>query len=720
MMTKKTKRTEQEIFDELSALCTSPGYIHVIAYFCLRDNMIQYSGAMKPEDMHVLHGNSRLIRTEITVLLGLMVKLEIDYAIPLPNTLQQYADKSEALLEELHHAMSGDFLAGLTPEILQDKDFNPFTSGAILRESIFYGGESAYSSQYRDFSPSKYERDDSWLKANKGYSIHDGHKVVSAVGRIQNEKPIDSIKALKKLSPDQWTYLPGYEFNAVEVAEKADLPTDVVERVLAAFTLPDSERNTEYQKLQDFNIVSALPLIKRGKNYILLNIYSLTEAFYQSPFYWMSADTAYQPTAMDNRGKFTEEFSARRLASVFGENNVYSNVNIFTSKDTTAGEIDVLVLYGDRLILLQAKSKQLTIAARQGDDKQLRTDFKQAIQASCDQGYSCARLLLDTKATLRTPDGVEVIRPTEIKDVYVLCVISDHYPALSFQTRQFLKFAPMERVSPPFVMDVFLLDAMTEMLDSPLHLLSYVDRRTNYNDRFMSSHELNILGYHLRQNLWINNGNDLVMLTDDMGAELDLSMLVRRENIPGPWTPNGVLTRLCKTTLGKILKQIERECNPAMLAFGFVILTLSEKAVVELSKAIDEISRRTREDRKSHNISVPLEDGKTGFTVHCNYDPVEIASDKLMTYCMMRKYAQKADGWFGICIAPSDSSIIFGGHLESKWELDIDMDERTKDMEQPIKLEGASLRHLLKRPKIGRNDPCPCGSDKKSKQCCHA
>ena len=48
-------------------------------------------------------------------------------------------------------------------------------------------------------------------------------------------------------------------------------------------------------------------------------------------------------------------------------------------------------------------------------------------------------------------------------------------------------------MSPPFVMDVFALDAITEMLNSPLQLLSYIDRRTGYTEKLMASHELTIL-----------------------------------------------------------------------------------------------------------------------------------------------------------------------------------------------------------------------------------
>lgn len=38
------ERTEREIFSELETLCADPGYIHAVAYFCFRDNLIKYTG----------------------------------------------------------------------------------------------------------------------------------------------------------------------------------------------------------------------------------------------------------------------------------------------------------------------------------------------------------------------------------------------------------------------------------------------------------------------------------------------------------------------------------------------------------------------------------------------------------------------------------------------------------------------------------------------------
>ncbi|TOM27544.1 hypothetical protein CGH79_25320, partial [Vibrio parahaemolyticus] len=71
-------------------------------------------------------------------------------------------------------------------------------------------------------------------------------------------------------------------------------------------------------------------------------------------------------------------FTAERLALVFGKENVLTNIDIFDGKGK-AGEIDVLVTFGRFAIVVQAKSKKLTIEARKGNSQQLEGDFKKAI-----------------------------------------------------------------------------------------------------------------------------------------------------------------------------------------------------------------------------------------------------------------------------------------------------------------------------------------------------
>lgn len=712
-------RSEQEIFEELASLCVSPGYAHALAYLCSRDNMIRYSGEMTAEDMQHLFSKSRLIRTETSTLIGLMLKSPIDYTLPAPPVLEKYIESTEALLEEIHHAMLASFWQDIDPAMIAEEDFNPFTSGAALREPIFYGGESAYSFQYRDFSPAKYANDAPWLIANRGFSIHDARNVVFAISRLQDEKSISVMRALHGTPQETWTFLPGNTFSVQEVADYGRIDTAIVDRVLSAFAVPPDACNGHFKALHDFNIANASPLIRMPDGtYLLFHIYSLVEALYEVPFYWMGADKAYVSTAMQNRGIFTEQFAVERLRQVFGVESVLANIDIYESKDTKLAEIDVLVLFGNRAVVLQAKSKRLTLEARRGNDLQIKDDFKKSIQDSSDQAYRCAKLIEEGRCSFKDAAGNAVTLPARLKRIYVICLISDHYPALSFQARQFLKFAATDTISPPFVMDVFALDAMTEMLSSPLHFLSYVHRRTGYTDKLMASHELTILSYHLKKNLWLDDEHDMVVLDDDISADLDLAMLVRREGIPGKGTPEGILTRFSGTALGRMVKAIEARPDPATIDLGFTLLTLGEDTVSEVSAVIDMLAKQGIADGQNHDVTVGLGSGSTGLTIHCNDDPIKVAGPSLQKHCYARKYTEHAQTWFGVCVRPMDQALRFGVNLEFPWEQNGTMDALTKHMGKPGNLTALVREAAKARAKMGRNESCPCGSGKKYKKCC--
>lgn len=709
-------RRESEILADLAKLCAAPGYVHAVAHLCFRDNLVMFSGEMKPEDMRHLFSESRLIRTEITTLIGFLIKNEIDYTLPPPATLGEYVEKSDALLQELHHAMSATIFASLDPTKIADPNFNPFNSGEALREPIFYGGESAYVFQYRELALKKYANDDEWLKAHKAFSITDARHVVHIISRLQDKKVTAAVRALREKPPEEWTVLPGFAFSAQEVADEGKLDTHVVQRVLDAFALPVAEKNAGFNALNDFNAANAFPLLGKGpQEFVLFHQYSLVEALYEAPFYWMGADKAYVSVAMGNRGRFTEDFSRERLERVFGANNVFANVDVVDPKGNKAGEIDVLVVFGNRAIVLQAKSKRLTLEARRGNDGQIRDDFKKSIQDSYDQGYECAKFLTDRSYRL-VKAGIELAITRDFKEIYIFCVVCDHYPALAFQARQFLKYKSDAVIQPPFVMDVFTLDAMTEMLESPLRLLSYVSQRTKYSEKLISPHELTILSYHLKQNLWLEDKYDMVMLHDDISADLDVAMAVRRDGVPGKRTPDGILTRFTATALGRLVQQIEAEPDPGTIELGFMLLTLGENTVIDTSKGIERITAQARKDGKHHDLTIGISSGRTGLTIHCNSDPIPIAGARLQDHCHRRKYTEKADTWFGVCMFPNER-LRFGINLDFKWEQSADMDARTHTMKKAKPIAEA-LAADAKKQKIGRNDPCPCGSGKKYKKCC--
>src|SRR6202035_1699186 len=123
----------------------------------------------------------------------------------------------------------------------------------------------------------------------------------------------------------------------------------------------------------------------------------------------------------------------------FGAHRVFQNVEIFRLKGQVVAEIDVLVLFGNRAIVLQAKSKKLTLPARKGNDLLLQADFKAAVQDAVDQAMACAQFLGDPSVTLHCRDGSAVPLAQRPQTVFPMSVVSDHYPALAFQSRCFSK-----------------------------------------------------------------------------------------------------------------------------------------------------------------------------------------------------------------------------------------------------------------------------------------
>lgn len=713
-------RQEPAIFDDLAVLCVSPGYIHAIAYFCFRDHVVGFGDALRGEDYAKLFSFDRLIRTEISTLIGLMLRAQRDLARPDERTLQQYLERTEALLKELHEALNEPAKTAMAAAIADPtKSTNPFTGAALLREPIFYGAESAYASQYRDLSVLKYGRDEAWLTTNKGFSAEEAQKVVAAICNFLSDHLLKILKSLKGVPPEQWTMLSGFEFTAVDVVTGSGLGVATVDAVLAAFSFPD-DGNPTFTALHEFNAANAFPVLKGEDGKYTLFLYaSLAEALYETPFYWMAADKAYEPTVMTNRGLFAEGFTADRLEKVFGGTNVLRNVDIWETKarKKKVSEIDTLVLFGNRAIVLQSKSKKLTLAARKGNDLQLRADFKGAVQDACDQAMLCSEHLIRNSAIFTDPDGNE-IAISSLKQVFPVCVVSDHYPALSFQARQFLSYKTTSAIQVPLVCDVFFIDVVTEFLETPLRFLSYLELRARVGENISLSHEINALGFHLKRNLWLGE-HDFIAIEDDLSVDLDIAMAARRDGLPGERVPPGILTALKGTAIGRIIDQIEHRSEAAAIGVGLELLRFSGKSVKELSRGIDAIVAAAAKDKKHHDITVASSEATSGITVHCNSLPNGVADEQLRRHCELRKYSVKAGKWAGLILEPGTGSMRFAGLIEFPWKQDTAMDSATANMAppQPIDALSSLIKHVGRRLKIGRNEKCPCGSGEKYKKC---
>jgi len=643
-----------------------------------------------------------------------MINGAIDFALPTQEQLSRYVEKSCQLLEELHNAISASAATLFKAENILDSSFNPFASAAVMREPIFYAAESAYPFQYRDLAHYKYQKDTQWLLEKRAFDIEAAQLVCKAILDLLNQRLFSTLFALKGQPKETWTVLPGFSFSCAELAMITGLSQDVILKCIEPFCVPTAPANAEFTSLHAFNKAYALPIIRKGEDefVILQPAYGYSEAIYDAPFYWMGADKEYCSTAMRHRGDFAENFTYDRLVKIFGSSRVFKNVEILRGKAETLAEIDVLVVFGDRIIVLQAKSKKLTLSARNGNDLQLKGDFKSAVQDAVDQAYLCASLLIDQTVTLRCRDGVTPQLPSVPKTIFPLTVVSDHYPALAFQAKQFLNIRCTETIVSPLVTDVFTLDAISELLSTPLRFLSYIWLRAKASKTVFVNHELVTLSYHLQNNLWVEPQTNLLMLDDSISLPLDVAMAARREGIPGRKTPEGLLTKFCGTRFEKIVTQIEKEAAAPAIALGFALMELGEASINEINRNLEVISRRAVNDGKLHDFSLGTDNPVSGITFHTGGGIID-AEKRLYEHCKRRKYIERAEVWHGVVLT-NDGSIKLATTLSGKWEEDLSLEAEILKT-----LASKSRQANPTQAKLGRNEKCSCGSDKKYKRCCY-
>lgn len=457
-------RTEEEIFNELERLCSSNSFIHVIALFCFKDTFIHTTGeGLTAETLSQQFDKSRLSRTELSSIIGLMCKSDICFDPLTRNELEERATKTWHLLEELHRSFLGpmDLSSFLTGNVSTKS-----TQTHFMREAIFYAGEGVYKHQYRDLAQIRYKKDQQWILDNKGFHFNDIAKVFGAIETLQINKVNTLVNDAKSLALDN--YLPIFQFNASELKNICGIETKQIELIIEAFSSEPNEGMDEFNSIDDFNYKNAFPILKLEEDsYVAFQSYSLLESQYESPFFWFNSDKKYKSVASKNRGAFTEDFTAERLSKVFTRNNVYTNIDMLDGKNKAA-EIDVLVVFGNTAIIIQAKSKKLTIDARKGNGLQLKDDFKKAVQDAYDQANICATLLINENIKLKDIDGKEVNLNNDFETIHPICVVSDYYPALAAQAREFLKYNTSDKIKTPYVMDIFLVDLLAEILDTPL------------------------------------------------------------------------------------------------------------------------------------------------------------------------------------------------------------------------------------------------------------
>ncbi|MFS1960090.1 YecA family protein [Vibrio lentus] len=709
---------EKAAFLKLEELCSRDGFIHVLSYLSRRDCTFGYQGGVSGENLGHFYSPDRLIRTELSVLHGLILKAGSTTVNISDDKVRDWCLEAEGLLLEIHEALKDSGYQRFTKDNMKLGMEDFFSHEDIIREYVFYSAEQAFDFQFGELARERYRNDSVWMTENVGFDINEAYSIYKSIMGQLNEN-MTALAQGGETDAVFKSYLSCNELNLESLCESTGLQQSKVTAFLDAFSPTSEDDNSAYNSIDDVNVVNFKPITKVGSNYYLFQTTSLAQSIYESPIFWMRSDRSYINTAVKHRGEFTESFAFKRLKNIFGEGNVYCNLDIYKNASEKIGEVDILAKFGTKFLIVQAKSKGMTIPARQGKVGLVKDDFVKGVQNAYDQAVECSNALLVDDIIIKDIDGNIIDLGAKPNYCYPICLTSESYPGLLFQCRQYLKHQEEELLKPPFVMDVFFLDILTEFLNQPLFLLSYIDRRSSYLNEIVASTEIVLLGLHLKRNLWLEKNFTMMSLHDDIAADLDAAFMVRRMELSGSRTPDGILKRYSEGFISKLLFKLQYVKRDELTDFAFTLMKSSGDFLDTLDAAVTKICFETIQDGRSHDFTVLFDSENGGLTIHTSTGNREKGREALRSHMYARKYKERQDVWLGVIVDPRSEMVLEICHIEEDWCFNSEMEEGIKSLNLKPNISPClkTMKKQLKF-KVGRNDKCPCGSSKKYKRCC--
>lgn len=343
--------TEQQVLQKIKALCAKPGYIHALAAVVIESVTFLYDSHVGFRGSDIADASERdwLNKNEINVLVGYWVQTGRDRAPLSQETISDYAGQTKELMAQLHDCMKDAIMQRFDLKKIQNENFNPLMTDEAIREAVFYSAESAYTSQYRDFSAKRYSRDAAWMQSQFGFDIYE---VVELFRLIQSLRTglISAFMNIKRMEPNsELSPLTGLLLPLELIIENSSLDRRKIKRIIEKFMLKLSEKNAEFRNLNNANLAAVFPFFELGDGELVcFQEASLFEALYDNPMYWIGQDDKYKGQGLNNRGLYCEDISHDFLWRLFSEKQIMKNVNIH-KKGQKVGEIDLLVNYGEHL-----------------------------------------------------------------------------------------------------------------------------------------------------------------------------------------------------------------------------------------------------------------------------------------------------------------------------------------------------------------------------------
>ena len=387
-------------------------------------------------------------------------------------------------------------------------------------------------------------------------------------------------------------------------------------------------------------------------------------------------------------------------------------------------EADGLLIYDDHLFIVEARGGAFTYTPPSSDFPAHIKSLKNLVLKPAMQGRRFLNYLESTESVPlfdRRHKKIDELRKSDFRCITICPVTLDPFTELAAQIQHLGKIGVDVGATPVWAISLDDLRVYADIFENPLIFLHYVEQRMQAfrSEIIQCDDELDHLGLYLKHNHYsayaeeLRGNSDASINFNGYCSEIDKSFHARMLD---PDTPCPLKQHTPARFL-EIVEVLSRSNKLGRSAVASYMLDIAGDWRTKIDASILKELRRQPTTKRSMPFSTHGSVKLTVFcwTEHSNSRRASLAIDHTQTLVVMHDEARR------LLIELTYS--LTGKLQDISWTW-VRLTDIPPDKLPSLRLQAEALRQKrisaskTERQKIGRDEPCPCGSGKKYKKCC--
>ncbi len=456
-------------------------------------------------------------------------------------------------------------------------------------------------------------------------------------------------------------------------------------------TFGDNKDN--YKNILDDNCIISKPfIIFNSDKYFCPVIQMLSSKIHEIVESLILKDGTQRASYDDAKSKLTTSKVVEYFSRLFKTGQFFKEVK-YARPGTSiiAGDIDCLIIYDNKIIIVEVKDKKFSKAAETGKPKSLKDKLEQIFQESYDQVTKARELIVNgnfdcfsniqARTALKSsydPNGTEFI---------LISVTSENFHVLNTKLKMLQGFGLFTTNDYPWSVSLFNLDLITQHLPSAAALIHYIQSRLRAQDEnvFFTPDELSLLGYYLKHGeirTFSSDGEkspNHIVLDGDYISLFDSKYSQNKEVDIFLNIPQEVIVTV---------KAIEREGWKGHSTITSTLLDMYPDEKEMFSKSMKDFFKICKDDPKKGAHSLTFHLSKSNLNIVFLFKDIdeENLASNLQFYSNLCKYRAKADKIIGLGFNLKQTPICLDAFFYNfdKWKHDDSMETALDELSMRI------------------------------------